>query len=171
MRTKLPHPVVSIVFDRRDPLDGAIASLMEHGIARDQIEIVTGPATAGRLFGDTRSRLPPQMLADAGRGALVGLIASSILAAVLVLVVPMTVTGPLTLVQTLGPNVGTLGGAVIGILVGALRPRAPKAIYCRVRQTGGILMLVHCRTTEQAERMRDLLGPLGGHDGLVVQAA
>jgi Na+/phosphate symporter len=171
MRTKSPHPVVSIVFDRREPLEGAIAGLMEAGIARDQIEIVTDPATAHREFHDTLRRLPPQILGDAGRGALIGLIATSALSALLVLVVPMSVTGPLTIVQALGPNVGTVAGAVIGALIGWIRHRTPSNLYCRVRQTGGILMLVHCRNTEQADRMLALLGPKGGHDGVIAQAA
>lgn len=170
MHPRSPHPVVSIVFDRREPLEGAIASLMEHGIARDLIEIVTGPATARRFFGDAIPLVPQQMLSDAGRGALIGLVASSILSALLVLVVPMAAVGPLTLVQALGPNVGTLGGAAIGILVGALRPREPQDLYCRIRQTGGILMLVHCRSRDQAERLQGLLEPLGGHDGRIVSA-
>jgi Na+/phosphate symporter len=169
MRNQHPHPVVSIVFDRRDPIEQAIADLMEAGIARDQIEVVTDPVTARREFKDTLRKIPPQVLADAGRGALFGLVASSLLSAFLVLVVPLSVTGPLTLVQALGPNVGTVGGAVVGAAVGLFRHRRPDDLYCRVRQTGGILMLVHCRDAEQAERMLALLQPRGGHDGIVVQ--
>ena len=48
MRRHPTHPVVSVVFDSRAPLAGAIAELMEQGIARDQIEIVTDPDTARR---------------------------------------------------------------------------------------------------------------------------
>jgi Na+/phosphate symporter len=170
MRNRTPHPVVSIVFDRRDPIDPAIAALMEEGIARDLIEVVTDPATAQREFQDTRRQISRQVLADAGRGALIGLLFSFFLSAILVLVVPMEVTGLLTLVQALGPNVGTLGGAVIGMVVGLFRQRQPNDLYCRVRQTGGILMLVHCRSTEQAEQMLALLQTRGGHDGLIVRA-
>jgi Na+/phosphate symporter len=171
MRRHPTHPVVSVVFDSRAPLAGAIAELMEAGIARDQIEIVTDPDTARREFQDQLRRIPPAMLADAGRGALIGLIASSLLSALLILVVPITITGPLTIVQALGPNVGTALGAVIGAVVGWFRHRRPSDLYCRVRTTGGILMLVHCRHDGEAARMMGLLTPRGGHDGIVVPVA
>ena len=165
-----PHPVVSIAFQGRDQVDQTIAYLMEHGVARDEIEVVTDPTTAAREFRGLQPKVPYELLADVGRGALIGLVASVCLSLVLVAVSPLQASPVLAIVQLLGPNVGTLGGALIGAMVGFWRPRPPSDLYCRVRQTGGILMLVHCRTGEEAETLRVKLGERGGRDGIVVTA-
>ncbi|MBC7542293.1 MAG: hypothetical protein H7338_06145 [Candidatus Sericytochromatia bacterium] len=165
------HPVVSIAFAHRETVEQAIETLMAHGIARDRIEVITDPETAAREFAGLVRRVPFQVLGDAARGGLVGLIASATLSLVIVALSGADAPWALSIVQLLGPNVGTLGGALIGAVVGWFRHRQPSDLYCRVRQTGGILMLVHTRNTVEADRVLAVLGQMGGRDGIMEQAA
>lgn len=170
MARRRTQAVASAAFTDRDAVDRAMRDLLEAGIPRDLIEVATDAATAGRFFRKGPGHRAYTLLSYAGRGALIGIILSMILSLVLVFFVDIRYAGPLSIVQTLGPNVGTLAGAVIGALWGLVRPMPAADYYRRVRQTGGILVIVHCKSHDQAERIVGRLGDLGGREPQVVPA-
>lgn len=170
MPKRRTQAIASAAFDDRDAVDRALRGLLESGIPRDLIEVAADAGTAKRFFRRGPSHRAYTLLAYAGRGALIGIILSMILSLVLVFTVDVRYAGPLSIVQTLGPNVGTLAGAVIGALWGLVRPRPTADYYCRVKQTGGILVIVHCKTQDQAARIVSRLGDLGGREPQVVPA-
>ena len=133
--------------------------------------MVTDRATAQRCYPQRIPRVRFEVIVAAGQGALVGLLASSLLALGIIAVSGLDAPGPLAIVQLLGPNVGTLGGAVVGAGLGLARRRPPGDLYCRVRDTGGILLLVHCASEAEAGAVLARVGALGGRGGTLQRAA
>ena len=94
-------------------------------------------------------------------GVLGGLIGSGLL--VISGVEPLIAAGTVIAVLT-GIGVGCIIGGIIGAIAGFTRPEYEAKRYEGRVKNGGILLSVHCATSDQIDRAKDLLEASGAED-------
>lgn len=148
--------LMTAMFDNRAEAERAYDSLISHGFAKDEVDLIMSDETRKSNFGDnegdqTGSALGDKAMEDAGKGSAIGgtigAVAAAIAAIGTSLIVPglgLVVAGPLVAAFA-GAGVGGLAGGLVGALVGSGVPEETAKAYESGLKSGGIMVGVHPR--------------------------
>jgi hypothetical protein len=159
---------VFAIYSSRAGAERAVSGLINAGFAAADISVLL-PENLGerKIATEKNTKAPEGAAAGAGTGAVLGG-ALGLLAGIGALAIPGV--GPLI---AAGPIMATLagigaGGAVggfAGVLVGAGIPEFEAKRYAGiVEKGGGILLSVHCATSDKIDRAKHALKATGGED-------
>ena len=158
---------VFAIYSNRSTAEKAVSGLMNAGFAAADISVLLPENLGDREIGtEKNTKAPEGATAGAGTGAVLGG-ALGLLAGIGALAIPGV--GPLI---AAGPIMATLagigaGGAVggfAGALIGAGIPEYEAKRYEGILQKGGILLSVHCATSDEIDRAKHALKATGGED-------
>lgn len=158
------HVTVSGFFDSEQHLESALARLEFMGIPRDLIEVIVSPEGAKRFFQGKVQKLGTEALSYAGIGALLGLLAGTLISLGTIFYFGFTNARGQAIVQLVGPNVGTMIGAALGAIIGIFVRRRPTKQHQRALGRSEILILVHDRSPEEAAAVSGLLKSVGAQE-------
>jgi hypothetical protein len=155
------------IFADRDGVERGADVLIHAGFAPAAISILL-PESLGpsALATEKATKAPEGVAAGATSGAVLGG-ALGLLVGIGALAIPglgpFIAAGPL--IATLaGVGVGGTVGGITGALIGMGIPEYEAKTYERRLRKGGILISVHCDTSEQISRAKDLLKGCGAED-------
>jgi len=155
------------VFQSRTAAENAVDQLAAAGFSHQDISVLMSDRHASKDFAaEKHTKAPEGTATGAGVGGLTGG-TLGLLAGLGLLAVPGV--GPLI---AAGPIMGALsglglGGAVgglVGGLIGLGIPEYEAKRYEGHVKSGGILVSVHCDTSEEVSRAKDILRSAGGED-------
>ena len=158
---------VFAIYSDRSMAEKAVSGLMNVGFAAADISVLLPENLGNREIGtEKNTKAPEGATTGAGTGAVLGG-ALGLLAGIGALAIPGV--GPLI---AAGPIMATLagigaGGAVggfAGALIGAGIPEYEAKRYEGFLQKGGILLSVHCSTSDEIDRAKHTLKATGGED-------
>jgi hypothetical protein len=155
------------IYSNRATAETAVNQFLKSGFSNDDVSVLMSDIKSTKDFAaEKETKAPEGTAAGAGVGAVVGG-ALGLLAGIGALAIPGV--GPLI---AAGPIMGALagvgaGGAVgglVGALVGMGIPEYEAKRYEGRVKEGGILVSVHCDTSEEISRAKDLLKATGADD-------
>jgi hypothetical protein len=155
------------IFRTRQDAEVGVDALIENGFRTEDISALLPENEGTKEFAhEKQTKAPEGATTGAGAGAVVGG-TLGLLAGIGALAIPGL--GPFI---AAGPIMGALAGAgtggVVGGLVGALIglgiPEYEAKRYEGMVKEGGILLSVHCDTSEWVKRAKDTLERTGAHD-------
>jgi hypothetical protein len=159
--------IVSAFFESEKKTHDTLVRLLEAAVPRDLIEVVVADQFDKDFYQGARKARLSRTVANAGRGALLGLIVFSFFSLLLIASAGARENRQLIFIMLLGPNIGVLSGAFFGMLWSFVAvPRVP-ARYQRASEQKGILLLVRAKEQSQAEGLLGLLESQGGAKGKV----
>jgi hypothetical protein len=147
--------------------DTAVDTLLSSGFSKDDISILLPDTPSTRQFAHEKdTKAPEGTTTGATTGGILGG-TLGLLAGIGALSIPglgpFIAAGPImALLAGLGAG-GAVGG-LIGALVGMGIPEYEAKRYEGRVKDGGILMSVHCESSEEVDRAKDLLEQLGAED-------
>lgn len=162
-RKTQPSFTVSAFFTVPNQVDHALSACLRLGIPRDLIDLAISEPAAAKY-----PQLKPGKNRDAwfawtGKGALAGLLLSSLATLTIVLLQGFEVSSQAALVQLLGPDIGIVLGAVIGAVYGALKESKTNQLMLRsLEREDAMLLLVYMQPQEEAEKVSQVLTSHGG---------
>ena len=148
--------LMTAMFNSRAEAEKSYDSLLSHGFAKDEVNLVMSDETRKSNFGDdqdnsTGSALGDKAMEDAGKGSAIGgtigAVAAAIAAIGTSLVVPglgLVVAGPIAAAFA-GAGVGGLAGGLVGALVGSGVTEETAKAYESGLKSGGIVVGVQPR--------------------------
>src|SRR6202046_208245 len=147
--------------------DNATDSLVKSGFAASNISALMPENLGQRQIGTEKATKAPEgATAGAGTGAVLGG-ALGLLAGIGALAIPgvgpLIAAGPI-MAGLAGVGVGGAVGGLVGALVGMGIPEYEAKRYEGQVKGGGTLLSVHCDTSEQVSRAKDLLKGTGATD-------
>jgi len=154
------------IFLSRGAAEGAILGLRDAGFSSSDVAILL-PESLSRDMGTERaSKAPEGVAAGAGTGAVVGGVLGWLVGIGSIAIPgigPFFAAGPIVAALA-GVGVGGTVGGLAGGLIGMGIPEYEAKRYeGRIRE-GGILVSVHCDTTESSDRARTVLLRAGAQD-------
>src|ERR1700684_2070046 len=156
------------IFSTRIAVDNAMDSLVRAGFATSDISVLLPESLGGtRNMGTEKETKAPE-------GTAVGVTAGGVIGGTLGLLAgvgllaipgrgPFIAAGPI-MAALAGMGVGGAVGGVTGALVGMGIPEFEAKRYEGRLQKGGILVSVHCDTSEEVKRAKDILQRTGAED-------
>lgn len=157
------------IFPNRDMAERVVDELLRSGFSRDDISFLAAeqrPGRFGSLGMDRATKMPEGISAGVGTGSLIGG-ALGFLAGIGALMIPgigpLVAAGPVMSLLA-GMGVGGAVGGVTGALVGLGIPEYEAKRYEGMIARGGVLISVHCRNHNLADRASEVLRRTGAHD-------
>ncbi len=150
---------VTGTFSDRESAESAYNSMLNRGYSQDDINLMMSDNTRKKYFSDTDddSGLGNKAMEGAGVGGAIGSVAGGLLGALAAIgtsaIVPglgIVVAGPL-LAGLAGAGAGGVTGGVLGALVGMGIPEERAKMYDQDIKSGGIVMGVSPRSSEDAD--------------------
>jgi hypothetical protein len=155
------------IYLKRSEMDSAVAALRDAGFSTSEISVLL-PEDVGseKLVTEKATKAPEGAAYGAGSGAAVGgalgwLVGVGALA--IPGIGPLVAAGPL-LAALAGVGVGGALGGFTGVLIGAGIPEDEAKKYEGRLLKGGILLAVHCETSEEITRAKGIMEVTGGQD-------
>jgi hypothetical protein len=161
------NTAVFAIFETRVAAENAVDALTQAGFRGDDISVLLPDQQSSKEFAhEKNTKIPEGVATGAATGGAIGG-TLGLLAGIGALAIPGV--GPLI---AAGPIVGTLaglgaGGAVgglVGALVGMGIPEYEAKRYEGRVKDGGNLLSVHCDSSEEVGRAKDILENAGGED-------
>ena len=155
------------IYGSRSAVEAALTHLRDAGFASSAVSILL-PENLGpkELITTKATKAPEGTAAGAGSGAVIGG-ALGWLVGIGALAIPglgpFIAAGPI-MAALAGVGVGGAVGGFTGALVGLGIPEYEAKRYEGRLQKGGILISVHCETSEEIDRVKDLLQRTGAED-------
>jgi hypothetical protein len=155
------------IYSTRSQAENAIDALAKSGFPISDISVVI-PETLGSedMKMEKATKAPEGAAAGAGTGAVVGG-ALGLVAGLGLLAIPgigpLLAAGPVVAALAGAGAVGVAGG-IVGSLVGAGIPEFEAKRYEGRLQKGGMLVSIHCDTSEEIDRAKHILEGMGGED-------
>lgn len=155
------------IYPNREAVERATDVLIHGGFPAPSISLLL-PETLGSnsLATEKASKAPEGVAAGATSGAVLGG-TLGLLAGIGALAIPglgpFIAAGPI-MATLAGMGVGGTLGGVTGALVGLGIPEYEAKTYERRLQKGGILLSIHCDTSNQVSRAKDLMKGTGAQD-------
>ena len=155
------------IYSNRATAETAVNQFLTSGFSNDDVSVLMSDIKSTKDFAAEKdTKAPEGTAAGASIGAIVGG-TLGVLAGIGALAIPGV--GPLI---AAGPIMGALagvgaGGAVgglVGALIGMGIPEYEAKRYEGRVKEGGILVSIHCDTSEEISRAKDLFKATGGHD-------
>jgi hypothetical protein len=155
------------IYSTRNGAEQAVNSLMNAGFSSADISVLLPENLGTREIGTEKATKAPEGAATgAGTGAILGG-ALGLLAGIGALAIPgvgpLIAAGPI-MATLAGMGVGGAVGGVTGALVGLGIPEYEAKRYEGRVQKGGILLSVHCSTSDEVTRAKHVLKGTGGED-------
>ncbi len=155
------------IYLKRSEMDSAVAALRDAGFSTADISVLLPEDVgSGELVTEKATKAPAGAAYGAGSGAAVGgalgwLVGVGALA--IPGIGPIVAAGPL-LAALAGVGVGGALGGFTGVLIGAGIPEDEAKKYEGRLLKGGILVAVHCETTEEISRAKGIMEVTGAQD-------
>jgi hypothetical protein len=149
----------------RTPADAerAVDALIGNGFASSAISVLLPDNESTRAFAHHKeTKAPEGTTAGATTGGVIGG-ALGVLAGIGMLAIPGVAAGPIV-AGLAGLGVGGAVGGLVGALIGMGIPEYEAKRYEGRVKDGGTLLSVHCDTSEQVSRAKDLLKSSGAQD-------
>jgi hypothetical protein len=155
------------IYSSRATAENAIDVLRESGFSNSDISILLPENPGVRELATTKeTKAPEGTTAGAGSGAVIGG-ALGWLAGIGALAIPglgpFIAAGPIVAALA-GIGVGGAVGGITGALVGMGIPEYEAKRYEGRVKKGGVLVSVHCDTSAEIDRAKDVLGRTGAED-------
>jgi len=155
------------IYQNEKQTERAVEDLLAAGFSNDDISILFPDNEGTRDFAhDKGTKAPEGTAAGVTTGGLIGG-ALGLLAGIGVLAIPgvgpFIAAGPI-MSALAGLGVGGAVGGFIGALVGMGIPEYEAKRYEGHIKAGGVLLSVHCDTSQKIERAKDLLKHTGAQD-------
>lgn len=155
------------IFSTRSQAENAFEALTKSGFSISDISVVI-PETLGsqEIKMEKATKAPEGAVAGASTGAVVGgtlglLVGLGALA--IPGIGPLLAAGPVVAALAGAGAVGVAGG-IVGSLVGVGIPEYEAKRYEGRLQKGGMLVSIHCDTSEEIDRAKHILEGMGGED-------
>jgi len=155
------------IYSSRSAVENAVSSLKSAGFQHSNVSVLL-PENLGskEIATEKNTKAPEGATTGAGSGAVIGgtlgwLVGIGALA--IPGLGPFIAAGPI-MAALAGMGVGGAVGGVTGALVGMGIPEYEAKRYEGRLQKGGILMSVHCDTSEEIKRAKDILERTGAQD-------
>src|ERR1700734_132988 len=147
--------------------DNATDSLVKSGFSASDISALLPENLGTKQIGTEKATKAPEgATAGAGTGAVLGG-ALGLLAGIGALAIPgvgpLIAAGPI-MATLAGMGVGGTVGGLTGALVGLGIPEFEAKRYEGILQKGGILLSVHCSTSDEVKAAKEILVRTGGED-------
>ena len=161
------HTSVFGIYANRSAAELAVDQLNQAGFTNDDISVLLSDTRSSEQFAHQKSTKAPEgattgATAGGAIGGTLGLLAGIGMLAIPG-VGPLIAAGPI-MAALAGLGVGGAVGGVIGALVGMGIPEYEAKRYEGRIKDGGILLSVHCDTSEEITRAKDLLKQTGADD-------
>lgn len=155
------------IYSTRDSAERAADTLIKSGFSSSDISVLLPENLGSRPIGTEKATKAPEGAATgAGSGALLGG-GLGLLAGIGALAIPgvgpFIAAGPI-MAALAGMGVGGAVGGVAGALIGFGIPEFEAKRYEGRIQKGGILLSVHCDTSDEIKRAKELLKSTGAED-------
>ena len=155
------------IYKTRGQAEAAVDRLMAAGFSNNDISVLMADMQSTRELATEKNTKAPEgaatgVAAGGAIGGTLGLLAG-IGALAIPGVGPLIAAGPI-MGALAGLGVGGAVGGLIGALVGMGIPEYEAKRYEGRIKDGGILLSVHCNTSEQIKRAKDLLEQTGAED-------
>src|ERR1700732_5240998 len=156
------------IYASRLAVENATDSLMKAGFPASDISVLMPETLGGAKYmgAEKGTKAPEGTAAGATTGGIIGG-TLGVLAGVGLLAIPglgpFIAAGPI-MAGLAGLGVGGAVGGVTGALIGAGIPEFEAKRYEGRLQKGGILLSVHCDTSEEVKRAKDVLKATGAED-------
>lgn len=155
------------IYNTRNGAEQGADSLVNGGFAAGDISVLLPENLGTREIGTEKSTKAPEgATAGAGTGAVLGG-ALGLLAGIGALAIPgvgpLIAAGPI-MATLAGMGVGGAVGGLTGALVGLGIPEYEAKRYEGIIQKGGILLSVHCSTSDEVKRAKEILKNTGAQD-------
>ena len=155
------------IYDSRIQAEGSVDRLMAAGFSNDDISVLLPDTQSSKDFAHEKNTKAPEgttagVAAGGAIGGTLGLLAG-IGALAIPGLGPFIAAGPI-MAGLAGLGVGGAVGGLIGALVGMGIPEYEAKRYEGRIKEGGVLLSVHCDTSEEITRAKDLLRHTGAQD-------
>ena len=153
------------IYSTRDQVETAADLLARSGFAVTDISVLLPESLGSKDMGTEKATKAPEgAAAGAGSGAVLGG-TLGLLAGIGALAIPgvgpLIAAGPI-MATLAGMGAGGTVGGLTGALVGAGIPEFEAKRYEGVIEKGGILLSVHCSTSDEVTRAKQILKGTGG---------
>lgn len=159
--------LVTGLFKTRVAAEAAVDAIIKRGHTRDDISVLMSDATKSKEFAvETRTHaVDGAGIGGAVGGALgaAGAVLAAITAGVSAVAIPglgLFIAGPIVAALA-GAGAGGATGGIIGALIGAGIPEHRAKVYDAGLRGGGILLGVEAKTSEDADKLEQLLEDIG----------
>ncbi|HXO61524.1 MAG TPA: quinol:electron acceptor oxidoreductase subunit ActD [Candidatus Acidoferrales bacterium] len=155
------------IYSSRSGVENAVTALRDVGFQQADVSVLLPENLGNREIATQKNTKAPEgATAGAGSGAVIGgtlgwLVGIGALA--IPGLGPFIAAGPI-MAALAGAGVGGAVGGVTGALVGMGIPEFEAKRYEGRLQKGGILISVHCDTSEEVKRAKDILQRTGAED-------
>jgi hypothetical protein len=155
------------IYSSRNAVENAVLALKNAGFQQSDVSVLLPENLGNReIATEKNTKAPEGATAGAGTGAVIGgtlgwLVGIGALA--IPGLGPFIAAGPI-MAALAGAGVGGAVGGVSGALVGMGIPEFEAKRYEGRLQKGGILVSVHCDTSEEVKRAKDILQRTGAED-------
>jgi len=157
--------LVTGLFKNRVAAEAAVDAVMKRGYTRDDISVMMSDATQNKEFAlQARTHAADGAGVGGALGGVVGAVLAAIVAVGSTIVLPglnLVIAGPIVAALA-GAGAGAATGGLIGALVGAGIPEYRAKVYEAGIKSGGILLGVEAKTSEEGDKLEELLDSLGG---------
>ena len=155
------------IFATRPAAESAVDRLIAAGFSNQDVSVLMSDNDSAREFATEKNTKAPEGTATGvGVGGVVGG-TLGLLAGIGALAIPgvgpLIAAGPI-MAGLAGLGVGGAVGGLVGALVGLGIPEYEAKRYEGRVKDGGILVSVHCDTSEEVSRAKDVLKQAGGED-------
>jgi hypothetical protein len=155
------------IYSTRNGAEQAAEALVNGGFAAGDISVLLPENLGTREMGTEKSTKAPEgATAGAGTGVVLGG-ALGLLAGIGALAIPgvgpLIAAGPI-MATLAGMGVGGTVGGLTGALVGLGIPEFEAKRYEGILQKGGILLSVHCATSDEVKHSKETLKATGAED-------
>jgi hypothetical protein len=156
------------IYSTRSAVENATDSLVKAGFPASDISVLLPESMGGtkKMGAEKATKAPEGTAAGAATGGVIGG-TLGVLAGVGLLAIPglgpFIAAGPI-MAGLAGLGVGGAVGGVAGALIGIGIPEFEAKRYETRLQKGGILLSVHCDTSEEIKRAKDILERTGAED-------
>ena len=155
------------IFPSRTEAELAVNELTAAGFSSQDVSVLMADKSGTRDFAtEKNTKAPEGTTTGAGVGGAVGGtlgLLAGIGAIAIPGVGPLIAAGPI-MATLAGLGVGGAVGGVVGALIGMGIPEYEAKRYAGRLKDGGILLSVHCDSSEEVSRAKDILKRLGGDE-------
>jgi hypothetical protein len=155
------------IYNTRSAAENAADAIMHAGFPAADISVLLPENLGARPVATEKETKAPEGATTGGATGLVLGGALGLLAGIGSLAIPgvgpLIAAGPI-MATLAGMGVGSAVGGVVGALIGVGIPEYEAKRYAGRIQKGGILLSVHCTTSDEVKRAKDLMERTGGED-------
>src|SRR3984893_3531089 len=155
------------IYKNRTTVDRAADALVGAGFSASDISVLLPENLGGKAIGTEKATKAPEGAAAGATSGAVGGGGLGLLAGIGALAIlgvgPLVAAGPI-MAALAGMGVGGTVGGIAGALVGLGIPEYERKGYEGVRHKAGVVLSVHCDTSDEIKRAKEVLKNTGAED-------